>query len=60
MNKQMIQMQIATQTESIAGMRKQLKSGQFSADRKKELETEILNLGRLRYVAIHALQETDE
>jgi hypothetical protein len=60
MNKQQVEMQIATQTESIAGAREQLRSGQFSAVRRKELEIEVLNLGQLRYVAIHALQETDE
>ena len=56
MNREQLQLQIALQACAIAEIRQQLKHRFLSANKRHELEIEMLDRLHLRFVAVHALQ----
>lgn len=55
-NREDLQLQIASQACFIADIRRQLKDEAMSPDKRHELENEMLDRFHLRFVALHALQ----
>jgi hypothetical protein len=56
MNQEQLQLQIASQACIIADLRRQLKHGSLPANKRHQLENEMLHRVHLRFVALHALQ----